>query len=194
MKAIMLTMRLYYFYLTYKGIKSVDVRKTKPISNYLDGKSNSEVKRPIDVYECVSRTNWKQDLMKIPKDEREFFAKFVGKVGLRFTLNKVEKIHSYLEPEQWYKTNDTSGSDLMKKSCLSFKELDDYLLSGCGYAWHVDDLLTYDTPREISDFKAYIGAREISVKKYSTKEIIITYGKPLKSLTRVPQSWCYVEV
>ena len=76
----MLTIRLKWFYLTYKGIKTIEVRKTAP-KDFVG-----------DVYEVVSKTNFEKDLMEIPETERNFFKQFKGKVGLKFTLNKAEEI------------------------------------------------------------------------------------------------------
>ena len=91
MKQVMLTIRLWYFYLTYERIKNLEIRKTCPCE-FFDYLIDSELKEPLEVYEYVSKTNWKQDLMKIPPQDRDFFKKFVGKVGLKFTLKNVNDI------------------------------------------------------------------------------------------------------
>ena len=106
-----------------------------------------------------------------------------GKVVTRFWCDKVEKIHSYLEPEQWYMTSDLGGSGLLQKSCLTFKELDDYLLSGEGYAIHITKLEIFDRPKEISEFWN-------NGKKVKGHNGTYQYSK----ITRAPQSWCYVEI
>lgn len=54
---------------------------------------------------------------------------------------------------------------LNEKSCLLNDEIDMYLGNKKGYAWHISNLVIYDKPKELSEF----------------------------SLTRPPQSWCYVE-
>lgn len=185
MKAIMITVRLWWFYLTYKGIKKAEIRKR--FAKDFKGK----------IFECVSKTNWKKDLMKIPEEEREFFKQFVGKVGLCFECDKVEKIHSYLEPEQWYMTSDLGGSGLLQKSCLTFKELDDYLLSGEGYAIHITKLEIFDKPKEISEFKTKLhikgGCKNCPQYTGFSMPYCATCDFFLP-LTRAPQSWCYVEV
>lgn len=64
-------------------------------------------------------------------------------------------------------------------TCLEAKEL--YTYAGersLLYGWHISDLVIYDTPKELSEFRR--------VEK--TK----TWAYPQR-LTRPPQSWCYVE-
>ncbi len=187
MKAIMMTVRLWWFYLTYKDIKKAEIRKR--FAKNFKGK----------IYECVSKTNWKKDLMKIPAEEREFFKQFVGKVGLCFECDKVEKIHSYLEPEQWYMTSDLGGSGLLQKSCLSFEELDNYLLSGEGYAIHITNLEIFDKPREIGEFCKVGYENEKQKIKSNSKlplfgEVTLNHIESEYQLTRAPESWCYVEI
>lgn len=68
-------------------------------------------------------------------------------------------------------------SYLLKKSQLTFDEIGQYV---CGkkefnfyifFGWHITDLVIYDTPRKLSEYRR-------------------AGGKPI---TRAPQSWCYVE-
>lgn len=64
-------------------------------------------------------------------------------------------------------------------TCLEAKEL--YTYAGersLLYGWHISDLVIYDKPKELSEFRR--------VEK--TK----TWAYP-QQLTRPPQSWCYVE-
>lgn len=143
MKSVMLTIRLKWFYLTYKGVKTIEVRKTTP-KDFVG-----------DVYEVVSKTNFEKDLLEIPENEREFFRQFKGKVGLKFTLNKVEEI-KYFEVggntydfTNGFETETLLNTSLYKKSCLSYFELDLYLGDKIGYAWHISNLIIFDKPKEL---------------------------------------------
>lgn len=189
MKQVMLTIRLWYFYLTYKGLKNLEVRKTCPC-DYFDYLIDSELKYPLEVYECVSKTNWKQDLMKIPAEEREFFKQFVGKVGLKFTLKNVNDIKC-IERDDGnivYVYRGITPSNENYNTCLGFNELHAYLKGKNGYAWNVDDLVPFDEPKELSDFHhEFVGAKHDDMVDY------VNLNK-LNPLSRAPQSWCYVEV
>ena len=192
MRAIILTIRLKYFYLTYKGIKTIEIRKSAP-KDFVG-----------DVYEVVSKTNFEKDLMEIPENEREFFKQFVGKVGLKFTLNKVEEIMcgEHYEPEcdigicilpeftcNEYYTESLGHFELLEKSCLKDlslssayheDELNLYLKGNKGYAWHIDNLEIFDEPKKLLNFLRVVGI-------YNGEEYYT-------SLERAPQSWCYVKV
>ncbi|MCR4661652.1 MAG: hypothetical protein K5765_06625 [Clostridia bacterium] len=191
MKSVMLTIRLKWFYLTYKGIKTIEVRKTAP-KDFVG-----------DVYEVVSKTNFEKDLMEIPKNEREFFRQFKGKVGLKFTLNKVEEITSIISKifnskvdDIRYLTTTMSESEVCYKSRLEYKELKKYLDGNIGYAWHISNLEIFDEPKELSEFK--------TIHKYKTCDDCPHFAddnylycdkcEETKPLTKSPQSYTYIEV
>lgn len=160
-KAIILTLRLWWFYLIYKGNKTEEIRKTCP----RDFRG--------DVYGYVSKTKWKEDLAKIPECEREFFKRFIGKVGLKFTLNEIRDIYVIHFPTYYlYKTSDMTNDQFKERSGLSQIELDRYLRKKKGYCWHIENLIHYAEPKPIDQF---IGTKRsnLSVRNYA------------------PQSWCY---
>ena len=169
MKAIVISIKPRFVADILNGKKTIEIRKSIP-----------KCKLPMDVYIYCTKDKKYANLIN-----RGGF--LTGMVVAKFRLNKVEQIHSYLEPEQWYKTNDTSGSKLLEKSCLSFNELDNYLLSGWGWAWRIDDLVIFQRPRELKEFFVYShSVAGVGIDgKDKTFEI-------LKPLTKAPQSWCYI--
>ena len=198
MKQVMLTIRLWYFYLTYKGLKNLEVRKTCPC-DYFDYLIDSELKYPLEVYECVSKTNWKQDLMKIPAEEREFFKQFVGKVGLKFTLKNVNDIKC-IERDDGnivYVYRGITPSSENYNTCLGFNELHAYLQGKNGYAWNVDDLVPFDKPKELNEFKTKLHIKGGCKNCPQYTGLSMPYCKTcdfLLPLNRAPQSWVYIEV
>jgi predicted transcriptional regulator len=82
-------------------------------------------------------------------------------------------------------------------ACIPQKEFFDYLgipqgthlgYEKTAYGWHIDDLVIYDKPKELSEFKHW--------KKFDWWDYGHHKNKPqweLRSLSRPPQSWCYVE-
>ena len=196
MKAIMMTVRLWWFYLTYKGIKKAEIRKR--FAKDFKGK----------IFECVSKTNWKKDLMKIPEEEREFFKQFVGKVGLCFECDKVEEI---VDDDISNRTKTMSEKELLKASCLSEEELVDYLPfsnlnDNCewvlGYAVHVTKVEPFDKPKEIKEFRQYCDKhfswwknKCLDCKAYTPDTDIEDYcNKNKLALTSAPQSFMFIEV
>ena len=80
----------------------------------------------------------------------------------------------------------------LEKTCLDGRELYDYLGTKDGYGWHISDLVIYDEPKELSEFKkinrecwyADLGLAKRDCPECKNAECFIS---------RPPQSWCYVE-
>lgn len=182
MRAIMLTIRLKWFYLTYKGIKTIEVRKSAP-KDFVG-----------DVFEVVSKTNFEKDLMEIPENEREFFKQFKGKVGLKFTLNKVEEIGMWNFSE--YGTRTLLEPHLCIKSCLDCLELKNYLKGKGGYAWHISNLVIFDEPIDLWKFekKVHYTKCETCPFNVGSKMPYCATCEFLIPLKQAPQSYCFIEV
>ena len=173
-KAILISIRPKWVAKILNGEKTLEIRKSMPKCDL-----------PIDVY--IYCTKDKNQLVRCQEKVWGYYkhtkgalkSYFNGKVVAKFTLNKVEKINSYFEPEQWYMTRELGGRKLMEKSCLSFSKLDDYLFGRDGCAWHIENLEIFDEPKELSEFYT---AKTNKLPRY------------LFPLTRAPQSWVYIEV
>lgn len=193
MKSMLLAIRLKYFYLTYKGIKKIEVRKSAPkkFAGY--------------VYEYVSKTNFEKDLMEMPENEREFFKQFKGKIGLKF------KLSGWNTDVIWMTTCGrwTYGGDLYpnlnRDSCLSDTELDKYFKpKKCGfshpygYAYHIEGLVVFDKPRELSSF-CKVGCIEKLKNYIMTCPIQRLFQREMPEevkqwvITKAPQSYCFIE-
>ncbi len=75
-------------------------------------------------------------------------------------------------------------------TCLTYDEIINYCNGNELYGWHISDLVIYDKPKELSEFK--------SAATYGRKMRMQHFGKDPccvndYRLTRPPQSWCYVE-
>ena len=193
-KSILLSIKPKYVADILNGKKTIEIRKTCPKCDL-----------PIDVY--IYCTN---DI----KQGREnfYFEEFnrLGRVCAKFILRKVEKIF-------YSRSTDTMICGLMEdkelcdKSCLSRSELVDYLkcyyeagsyFDKNGYAYHIEDLVIFDKPKELNNFmpikwgkcgiKDKNGLYQCHKCPYGE---VLPYGgechyKPLK---RPPQSYCFVE-
>lgn len=103
------------------------------------------------------------------KDEKR---KGSGKVIGEFVCRKIRKVTP----------NDTEElGRILERSCLSMRQISEYfgwnmwkLPPECkeGYAWEISDLIIYESPKELRDFRKA--------------------GKEDKEITRPPQSWMYV--
>lgn len=191
MKAILMSIKPQWVAKILNGEKTIEIRKKFPKDYvgwvYIYCTKNGE--KPYDslVWDNDGKGLVNSKYFPYAKDCPEHNRIINGEVVARFWCDKVEKIRSYLEPEQWYMTSDLGGSGLLRKSCLSFKELDDYLLSGNGYAIHITKLEIFDKPKEISEFHkpSWAKVRNKTLREEQAKQYL---------LTRAPQSFCFIEI
>lgn len=186
--------------------------KPKYVSEILNHRKTLEIRKscpkcelPCEVYiyctknEYLYRTNKGYFASKKPLrvgkgTEYTFAYSDEGMVVAKFTLNKVEEI----ENDRLWETD----KYFLERTCLSFGELACYLSSKNGYAWHIEDLVIFDKPKELGDFiefgtPTYEQAKpfpEMFGKPYSKETYREDYKKLGYALTKAPQSWCYVEV
>ena len=79
---------------------------------------------------------------------------------------------------------------IMEQSCLTYYQLHRYAYHDSLYGWHISDLVIYDKPKALSDFKQchkcpYGDFQNCRRHEYSCDGSF--------KLMRPPQSWCYVE-
>lgn len=188
MKAIMISIKPEWVAKILNGEKTIEIRKTMPKCDL-----------PIDVYIYCTKEKPRAILTdkgcvlanKLPVGGNSQYKSgysLSGQVVAKFTLNKVEEISC----EKFnIETKSLCEKDLLKLSCLALEELRDYgdfvYSDNCAsisslYAWHISNLVIFDKPRELSEFKTH--------KTYNLKDLHNCH----LSLNKAPQSWCYVEV
>lgn len=204
MKAILLSIKPKYVADILNGRKTIEIRKTMPKCDL-----------PIDVYIYCTLGNKKNhhliEVVETETGEQGYeYDYYIGskgyldwcledKIVAKFTLRKVEEIEtSRNEPFMLgcYKTKTMYEPELLRLSCLGFRELDNYLRYKNGYAWHIEDLVIFDKPKELSEFRHYEKPNCDSCPfQYSAW---CDYHKETECddipLTKAPQSYCYVEV
>lgn len=174
MKAILLSIKPKYVKKILIGEKTIEIRKQMPKCDL-----------PIDVYIYCTKdptcelVNMEHYLFGNPEN-----ALRNGKVVAKFTLNSVEpiNIHHYSFYQTYGVESIADDNVFYKKSCLITNQIEDYLCGKQGYAWHIDNLKIFDTPKRLTWFRGM-------------KEDVDFVGKPYKKfLTRAPQSYCFIEV
>ena len=201
MKSVLMSIQPKWCELIASGKKTVEVRKTRPKLDvpfkcyiYMTKKGNNFLGngekdwfvsynftmagKVIGEFVCDCITNYEAELWDDKTYERiqEFY--------------KPDDFAEYGEYE--YKTIADNGDDFWREnklctsSCLSIDELRKYVGAGIStfYGWHISDLVIYDKPKELSEFRSY------NVKAYIDEN---GYPVPTHKITRPPQSWCYVE-
>ena len=127
-----------------------------------------------------------------------------GKVVAKFTLRKVEEIECAIDYDhEWgrectYHTDSMCQEVLGECSCL-YNDIDEYLDwkpdNIVGYAYHIEDLVIFDKPKELSEFKKSLRCPVSDCRycKYNKTVEGDFYCKQSRKLTKAPQSYVFVE-
>lgn len=116
-------------------------------------------------------------------------------VGFNFTTPSMN-LAIYTLPEN----NDEEGNAKLKEltTCMTDAELSEYLGIHPGYAWHIAELKTYETPLDLSAFHLRCenalrwcnnGGCAMHIERPANGNCCGNYAL---QLNRPPQSWCYV--
>lgn len=183
MKAILLSIRPNWCKLIWSGMKTVEVRKTRP-----------KLETPFKVYiYCTGHDGW---VMKLPKvGVQKMDRRIIGE----FTCDKIDKlVHvgtmmdiNILTLDGWYKPADA----LLQAACLTEAQAEKYLKGGDGYGWHISDLKIWDEPVRLKDFweiQPCTHRGDCCTCRRWDVEKLICRGEVF-GIERPPKSWCYVE-
>lgn len=194
MKSILISIQPYYAYLEMKGIKTVEMRKTEP--------KDKEWSRKVKVYVSHNEKSFK----RIPKEDREWFTQYVGKVAFEFVCEKVDKIGSdwirhYGEMPLIIYYKNVEYQEICKNACLGYGEMYKYSNDKDLLALHITDLKIYDKPKELGEITTYTTRHRYTTKK--AKEFTgdginiekLMHGNRVEAriITKPPQSWQYIQ-
>ena len=199
MKSILLSIKPQYAAKILNGEKTIEIRKNKALASAIQKLIDEKGYADIYVYCSKSNTQYlagsKNKVCEIiTKSANTRFSPSIdkytgnGKVIFKFRCYKVEEIvlnKNHFVNEQYY-TDELDYEELLEQSCLTYKELDDYLQCGIGYAIHISDLEIFDRPRELSDFI------KCDNKHIRIGNCFIGFGG-IPRLTKAPQNYCYIE-
>ena len=198
-KAILISIKPKWVAKILNGEKTLEIRKTMP-----------KCELPIDVYIYCTKKLSQRFLIKkgeqigikengediiadtniITKYPTMFEFNFGGKVVAKFTLNKVEEIEPFEEYNSLfglaYKLTE-KGIINCQKAQLTYEEYNHYLKGKRGYAWHIDNLVVFDKPKELNEF--YVYSHSVAGVGLDGKDKTFEILKPL---TKAPQSYCFI--
>ena len=188
MKSVLISIQPKWCELIASGKKTVEVRKTKP-----------KLETPFKVYiYCTANKQGTHDLLEIHGTDGKI-RKANGKVIGEFVCDKLYEIgYNYFYPVGYdVSMGELPREELYKKSCLSFNQMDNYLNTELGYGWHISNLVIYDKPRELSEFrkecKLECDMRSLNEPPCEKCEHLVASFGCGRTITKPPQSWCYVE-
>lgn len=153
-KAVMISIRPRWCELIASGKKTIELRKTAP-----------KLGAPFKCYIYCTKPKELWDLS---------YYVFCGKVIGEFVCDRVFPINVFSNGTiQDYMFND------LKASCVPYDDIVFYIGKGRrGVGWHISDLVIYDEPKVLQEFRA---------RNYGE-----VWSTPYR-LERPPQSWCYVD-
>ena len=118
-----------------------------------------------------------------------------GKVIGEFVCDRIYELETRSPGGSYYVKGEDqpTTNDVARQSCLSLRDMHDYLHAQKGYGWHISNLKIYDTPRELSEFHRACPNSWYCESCAMHWENNGTCGNESLQIKRAPQSWCYVE-
>lgn len=186
MKAVLMSIQPKWCELIASGKKTIEVRKTKPKIDvpfkcyiYCTDKkpSDNEWQYKPNLYldKVENKVRW-IDVEFTRTYNCEYLQQRV--IG-EFVCDDIDKIAVF--NDLLYCEKNTQANKLMQM-CLTVEEIKAYLGSkNLGYNWHISNLVIYEKPMELSEFR------------YASVVHTTCFGIYTKRVTRPPQSWCYVK-
>ena len=182
MKSVLISIQPYWVFLIIANKMGWNIGKEKTIEVRKNYPKDENWDKVAKIY-CSKD---KKSFAKIPKEYQPLMEKFLGKVIGEFVCDRF----TYIEAGY-----DTSGNKhlyntafIEHRMCIPDNELHEYLYksreNSGGWAWHISNLVIYDKPRELSEFRSY------NTRAYFDEKIGLPM--PTHEITRPFQSWGYV--
>lgn len=177
-KAVMISIQPWWCELIAKGMKTVEVRKTRP-----------KLEPPFKCYiYCTANKKGLHDELEIPSVNGSVYIAN-GKVIGEFVCDEIRT--------EWEVADGLVDIVLEMQSCVDCKELIEYADGKKLYSWNISNLVIYDKPKELSEFyRECPGVDDVGLCYECEKAVGDEFDCGIHHelhLTRPPQSWCYVE-
>ena len=172
-KVVLISIRPKWCEKIINGDKTIEVRKTRPkwqtpFKCYI----YCTMDHPYISVSCVElgKLNYRTNTV----------GRCNGKVIGEFVCDRIYELETKARGGSYYVKGEDqpTTNDVARQSCLSLRDMHDYLHAQKGYGWHISNLRIYDTPRELSEFTGLRDTR---------------FGAAPYDIKRAPQSWCYVK-
>lgn len=168
-KAVLISIRPKWCEKIASGEKTIEIRKTRP-----------KLETPFKCYIYETRGFVEKDGIMI--------FRLGGTVIGEFVCDEINRVNI---SGFW----DEGGRQLENRiadTCLTPMAMCEYAGERVCYGWHISDLKIYDTPKELSEFKGLckVEADCCACPHYNYSKLDCDG----RTISRPPQSWCYVEV
>lgn len=203
MKSVLISIQSYWVFLIIARLMGWNIPQEKTVEVRKDFPKDPAWNKVVHIY-C---TKSKKSFNRIPKEYQPFMEKLLGKVIGEFVCDRIDEFHEWqLTPQGKYQEfEETDLKKFLSESCLSWEEVYAYRKNlpyyKPLYAWRIFDLIIYDKPKDLNEFSRY-GAHirgGCCIKDNCKHYISNGYFEPPEcskegcTITRPPQSWCYVE-
>lgn len=184
-KAVMLSIRPKWAEKIANGEKTIEVRKTKP-----------KLDTPFKCYIYCTMPDTK-DLHQILEIHGAGgkIRKANGEVLGEFVCDCITPLYNVCM-DDWKRLAGglhNIEKELVSQACLTEAKLHTYAGGKNCFAWHISDLLIYDQPRELTEFRRACPNSWYCESCAMYWENNGTCGNKSLQIRRPPQSWCYVE-
>ena len=188
-KAVMISIRPKWCEKIARGEKTIEVRKTRP-----------KLETPFKCYIYCTMDHPYISVSCGELDKLNYRTNTVGrcngKIIGEFTCDRIYELETKA-PGGSYNVkgeDQPTTNDVARQSCLTLKDMHEYLQSKVGYGWHISNLKIYDTPKELIEFHTWEKCKSCSKSGYESTACIYDENCMIPAaITKAPQSWCYVE-
>lgn len=187
MKSVLISIHPKWCELIVSGEKTIEVRKSRP-----------KIETPFKCY--IYETKARSDMPTfVDEDGHTLYTGYTGRgqvIG-EFVCDKIYDIEPHYDIPNFCNQYIRGWKFGDGEPCLSFAELGAYLGGKHGYGWHISDLKIYDKPKELGSFWKAGKCPYASESGCAYEYHCFRSGQTQRcgeTLTRPPQSWCYVEV
>ena len=200
MKSVLISIQPYWVFLIIAKAMGWKIDKEKTIEVRKNFPKAEDWNKLVKIYCSKDRKSFN----RIPKEYQPLMQAFLGKVVGKWVCDKIYDIKPYFDRPDLLTQYECGWKHGKEFDCLSFSEMNSYLLEDNGYGWHISDLKIYDKPKELSEFYSAGWDMPCEHKKrgfnmdfcmayengsHFCKELICDK----KRLTRPPQSWQFIE-
>lgn len=138
-KAVMISIRPKWCEKIARGEKTIEVRKTRP---KLETPFKCYIYRTKETVPHIINDKWVQ--MKVG-----------GTVIGEFTCDCIYELETKAPGGSYYVKGESqpTTNDVARQSCLTLRDMHEYLKAAKGYGWHISDLVIYDELKDLGEFK-----------------------------------------
>ena len=184
-RAVLLSIQPWFCSSIFSGEKTLEIRKTKP-----------QIQAPFKCYiYCTQCSQYNPILPYNYRNKKGGYSKFLtSHVIGEFICDQIDYLDmdsngmGFYEGEKFvYLTDKRWNTGLTRREFLDYSE------GKRVYGWHISNLIIYDTPKLLSDFKKACRNDLYCESCAMYSEYTELCGNSALTLRRPPQSWCYVQ-